>query len=505
MLVAHELIHVAQQRLGGEHSPAVSRASLEDEAERLAPRLAAGEAVDVEHAAPAAIALAGTDPEKTYTSTVQIETDDKYIKAAKEYHQKWGYKPIDVGSIEEITEDLAKGTSTLSRIRIVSHASQISLYMQFAKGGPETVMEEELYAATQKEAEQAGVITAAQYVNDKTKEDFREYVEKNDSALAGRMTITKDKITDDYIRHYFDWLLNRHRAKNVPGPTQAERDLIMPAIDRQVSTARTVVETNSSVSKADLTSLESIVGGRSLTWSAMSVGDQLEQVFERAKATHEAFASRDFANKQTKMRARFTKDSMIEIRGCALGQSPTYMEGVQNYFGTTAAKPAVQAPDWYQFYGTIGLYVTKNSTDATIKKHWERWTHSKDLRESFVKWAPVYAPSQKIPQKPTWQDFATYLRDGHALPYQHGSRLFTLKDMTEDQVIDWFTKNDQRLTTAAAIKNQFTGSKVSDEATNSSIFEWLQENFDDEPKKRLFPYEPSWASHFKQIPGKSVP
>ena len=99
------------------------------------------------------------------------------------------------------------------------------------------------------------------------------------------------------------------------------------------------------------------------------------------------------------------------------------------------------------------------------------WKNSRDLQENFKKWAPLYAPSQKIPAKPTWSDLATYLRAGHALPYLHGSRLFTLKDMTEDQVIDWFTKNDQRLTGAQAIKNQFTGSKVSDEAIRLIGFE----------------------------------
>jgi hypothetical protein len=499
-LFAHELVHVAQQRLGRGGVATASRSGLEQEAEMLAPRLAAGQAVDVRHAAPRGVALAGTDPDKTYTSTVGLETDDKYIKAAHDYHQKWGYNPISVASVEAITDDLAKGTGTLSRIRIVSHASQIGLFMQFATGSPITVMEEELRATTQKEAEQTGVVEVGDYTNDSAKETFRDAVVQKDGELAKRLKITKDKIDDDNVRSFFIWLLNRHRTKNVPGPSQADRDLILPAIDRQVSAASKVAEAGGTASKADLTSLESIVSGYGFSWSAMTPGDQLQDVFDRAKATHEAFTSRDFAKKQTQMRARFTKDSTVEIRGCALGQTQSYMEGVQNYFGSAAGKPAVTAPDWYQYFGTIGLYLAPSS-DAAIQKHWSGWKHSKDLQDNFKKWAPTYAPTQKIPANPTWSDFATYLRAGHALPYLNGSRLFTLKDMTEDQVIDWFTKNDQRLTSAGAIKNQFTGKKVSDEATSGNIFEWLQENYTDTPKSRLFPYDPQWKTHFKAVPG----
>ncbi len=503
-LVAHELVHVAQQRLGANGAAPASRARLEGEAQALQARLAAGASVAVHEAAPPSLALYGTDPDKTYTSTVGIETDDKYIKGAHEFHDKWGYKPIQVASVEEITEDLAKGTGTLSRIRIVSHASQIGLYMQFAKGGPDPVMQKELEATTQQQAEQAAVVPTVSYTDEGAREYFREKVVTTNAELAKRLGISKDTIKNAAISAFFRWLTNRHRLKAAPGPTKSERDLLLPAVNRQIAAARTAAETKKAASKDDLLALEKLVAATGYSWSAVATTDSLGQAIERAAATHKAFAQRDFANKQAKMRKRFSKDSTIEIRGCALGQSKPYMEAVQRYFGTPTAAPAVHAPKLYQYYGTIGLYNVDN-TDRHIRYHWQKWKDSKDVRDSFTKWAPVFAPTQKIPAKPTWGDFAAYLRAGHALPFRSGSRLFTLKSMTERQVIDWFTKNDQRLTAAADIKNQFTNTKVSEEATKSYLFEWLQEAYTDNPKTRLFPYDPQWAAQFETIPGKGGP
>lgn len=503
-LLAHELVHVAQQRLGANGAAAAARTQLEGEANTLSERLAAGASVRVQRAAPPSLALYGSDPDKTYTSTVGLVTDDKYIKGAHEFHDKWGYKPIQVASIEEITDDLAAGIGPLSRIRIVSHASQIALYMQFAKGGPDEVMQEELAAKTPAEAEQAAVVPTVSYTDDSAREYFREQVVAKEAELAKRLGVSKAGIKDGAITGYFRWLTNRHRLKAAPGPTKAERGLLLPAVNRQIAAARTAAETKKAGSKDDLLALEKLIASTSYSWAAVSPGDALDQAIKRASATHEAFAKRDFANKQAKMRKRFSKDSTIEIRGCALGQSKPYMEAVQRYFGTPTAAPAVHAPKLYQYYGTIGVYLLDN-TDKHIRFHWNKWAHSKDLQESFKKWAPVFAPTQKIPAKPTWADLAAYLRAGHALPFRNGSRLFLLKGMSEKQVIDWFTKNDQRLTAAADIKNQFTNTRLTEAVTKSFLFEWLQEEYTDNPKTRIFPYDPQWASQFETIPGKGGP
>ena len=502
-LLGHELVHVVQQHLGLTHTAAASRTTLETEAHHIGSSLASGENVLVRHAASPTLALYGTDPDKTYTSTVGMETGDKYIAGAHEFHQKWGYNPINVASIEAISADLAKGSGTLDRIRIVSHASQNNLYLQFAAGSPAAVLEEELFATTQKEAEQAGVEITAVYADSASQEHFRDQVVKTESALAGRLGISKAKIAQPEVEQLFRWLLNRHRATGVPGVSQAGRALIIPAIDKLLRAARLVAEATQGINKADVAQLETIVTSVGFTWGAMTAGDSLQETFDRATATHTAYASRDFGKKQAALKKRFTDKSTIEIRGCALGQTQSYMEAVQEFFGGSQGKPAVHAPRMYQYYGKIGLYNVKN-TDRHIKYHWEKWKDHADLQANFKKWAPVYAPSQKITKTPTWSDFATYLRAGHALPIKHGSRLFTLKNMTEDQVIDWFTKNDQRLTAKAAIQNQFTGSKLSEEATKRFLFEWLQDQYTDNPTTRIFPYDPTWSAQFATVAGKAA-
>lgn len=499
-LVAHELVHIAQQRLGREMLPTSARPALEAEATRLAPDIAFGRPADVRLAAPVGLALHGTDPDKTYTSTVGLVTDDAYIAAAHEFHEKWGYNPIRVASIEEITQDLAKGTGHVDRIRIVSHASQIGLYMQFVRGGLEEVLQGELEARTQAEGEQAGVVETADYVNASATEAFRKAVIAVDAPLAKRLGITNSGIKSREVRSYFRWLTNRHRLNNLPGLSKSERAPIAPAVTRHLGAARKAALKHKVASPADLDALAAAVAGHGFGWSPMIGSDALGDVIKEASAARTAFVSRGFGERQTRMRARFSNTSVVEVRGCALGQSTDYMKAVQTYFGGTAGKPAVDAPKWYQYYGTLGLYEVPND-DAQIKGHWARWKHRKHLRESFKKWAPVFEPGVKLPATPTWTHLASYLRRGHALPIWHGSRLFVLKGMQESQIIDWFTKNDQRLTKAAEIKNQFTVGSIAKEATNSSVVQWLQEAYTDAPKTRVFSYDPRWRSLFETVAG----
>lgn len=383
-LLGHEVVHAAQQHLGSVTGGASPRGQLEAEAARLGPRVANGEPVRIGLPAVPQQPLYGSDPDKTYTSTVGLVTDDEYIKAAHEFHQKWGYKPINAASLEEITEDLAKGTGKLARIRIVSHASQIALYMQFAKGGPDAVLEEELNATTQTEAEQAGVDFTADYSNDEAKKQFRDGIISSDSKLAKRLGITSESISNTYVDQLFRWLVNRHRLTQVPGVTAAERNLILPAVNRQVNAAKVVAKSNGGGSDEDLQALEKFVTDHVFSWSALGDNDGLKETLDRASSTHGAFASRDFALKQSRMRGRFDENSVIEVRGCALGQSKNYMEAVQNYFGGAGGKPGVTAPKWYQYFGRIKLLRIPDD-DRQIMLRWSKWKGV----------APIYEPASR--------------------------------------------------------------------------------------------------------------
>lgn len=76
-----------------------------------------------------------------------------------------------------------------------------------------------------------------------------------------------------------------------------------------------------------------------------------------------------------------------------------------------------------------------------------------------------------------------------------------LEDLQDAQIIDWFTKHDLRLTSAKAIENQFTVKPHKEFEAKSNLVEWLQEQYTDKPKERVWAYDSRWSSLFETLPG----
>ena len=83
-LLAHELVHVTQQRAGRAGAPVAVPAQAEQEARRLAPLIAAGQAVRVTQAAPAALQRDGPGPAGGDSSTTLTLDPDLEARMAFE-------------------------------------------------------------------------------------------------------------------------------------------------------------------------------------------------------------------------------------------------------------------------------------------------------------------------------------------------------------------------------------------------------------------------------------
>ncbi len=521
-LMGHEIVHLAQQRLGKGRESTASRTTLEAEAHTLGPQIARGERVRVQQAAPANMPLHGVDPDKTYTSTQGLVQNgpDPYVQDALEYHQKWGYNPIQVGSIEAIAKDLAQGDTPLKRIRIVSHASASGLFMEFAQGGGNLVLEGELTALDEDEAVAAAVEPHLQYVNANALAGFRKVFVRDRSELSARLGIKNEGIDSAELKSFFKWLATRKRVQDIPGISTPDRQLLLPAVEQHLSAARSAARalqvpvptgggadataggeaaTQPAFARADLTELESLFGQIGFRWDPL-VGnsDNLAKVLKRARATHAAFSERSLEDNQSKVQDRFDTNSVIEIRGCSLGQNENYLKAVQSFFGSSAIAPAVNAPDWYQYFGRVG-YSEVEDSEARIKKLWEE----KRIRDALVKWSPIFFPGLQLPPKPDWTHLQAYLHAGHALPFNARGRmaLVLLKGRSEGQIIDWFSKQQQRIDTVGGIQQQFPGGSIVSEFKTGSIVQWLQKEYGNARSEKVFSFEPGWAGHFKSIPG----
>ena len=499
LLVAHERIHLFQQELSRRGTPSSSREELEAEARDLAPRLSRGETVEVVRSAPAGMALYGSDPDKTYTSTNGLVPNDPYIQAAFEFHDKWGYKPIKVESLEEVVQDLSAGSGKLKAIRIVTHASKEQLFMKFMRGGEVGVSEEELRSTNQTETVASAIDDTQDFTDDASKTWYRDAVEQADAALAKRLGISKAKIDDRSMDEYFLWLLNRERGLKVPGVPAAVQTALKAPLDAKVLARRKLLDKSKFVD-ADLDALEKKVSGLAYSWRTPGAGDVLTQISSRVSSTQDAYGTRDFAKKWTQAKARFDKDSTVEIRGCKVGATQSYMEAVQLYFGSTTGAPGVNAPDWYQYFGHVAIYEVDDDEDQ-IRLHWNKWPHRQDLKASFAKWAPVFSPGTKLPASPGWTDLRDYLRAGHAVPMREGGLLFVFKGKGEPQIVDWISKQDQRIVSQAGILKQLGTGNVRDLVTTGFVVQWIQDAYDTPTAKKIFSYDPAWAGHFKSVAG----
>jgi hypothetical protein len=54
-------------------------------------------------------------------------------------------------------------------------------------------------------------------------------------------------------------------------------------------------------------------------------------------------------------RARLASASWVDIRGCRVGGSASYMQAIKAFFETSNGQPHVSGPDWYQSFPTLGM------------------------------------------------------------------------------------------------------------------------------------------------------
>lgn len=140
-LLAHELTHVVQQSgPSKDHrqvhgAPAVQRFLRGSRIQRF------GEPENL----PELTYISGMDP------SGHDARKDAFLKEANDYHQFWGLKPKTINSMEELVNDLAKGTGALNRIRIVSHAWEERLFFPLFAGTPPGIDPDTLKAAGESE------------------------------------------------------------------------------------------------------------------------------------------------------------------------------------------------------------------------------------------------------------------------------------------------------------------------------------------------------------------
>jgi hypothetical protein len=392
-VLAHELGHVAQYRPGAGRSPSEAA---EADAARAARHVMTGRRADVgvRHGGQQPLYLTLGEPQhlpdRTYIAGQQPRNDG-FLQSAVDYHETWGLRPQVVQSLHEILTDLAGDQGTLSRVRIVTHASQTNLYMPMFASGPSGILEDDLRAYAQ-----GGVAGLAESILNEFRvadpaalrtDLLTELRQHAPQALQPFGLETRGQPTGDF-REFFDtagliYALQGMQAQAPPAQQSSFTNLI--AATDTVLDARTgvVLAAFPQAAEADVQALRAAIAAlpatigfqvQTHTFNGLPLGSKSAVATPAVQGTFDA----DLAG----ARARLGTSSWVDIRGCQVGQSPSYMGTIADFFGRGDARPHVSAPNWYQSFPTLGY---SSLPDSAIASRAGR----DDVRAALDYWSPL--------------------------------------------------------------------------------------------------------------------
>jgi len=328
-LIAHELTHVVQQSGGRSHR-----------LQRF------GEPENV--------------PEMTYISSVDPSggdaRKDAFLKEATAYHTNWGLKTKSVKSMEELVTDLGKAAGPVNRIRIVSHAWENQLFLGLFDGDSpginlnvlKAIGESEVALLTELVGPVSGVTNVdanviLNAVREANPDVLRPFHLESSHALP-------KPIQEFVVRAATLWMLVKGTGDAaLKAPMRTAIESILRGLRQRL--ARPAPD-GAGVTEAQAKLLQDAIVALQPDPDTPLKFETAKETVDPIQRTNRAFAA-GFSDKLKKARGRFTDSSWIDIRGCKVGEQPDYMRAVSMFFGGSAAKPHVSAPNWVQLFRAL--------------------------------------------------------------------------------------------------------------------------------------------------------
>jgi uncharacterized protein DUF4157 len=383
-LLAHELAHIAQ---AGNSGGADRASAVERDASAAATRLSLGRKARV-HARrdPRTINLFGEPdhvPDLTFVST---HGGRGFLDQAFQFHMSWGLAPQRFNSMQGLLAVLAAGHGPIPRLRIVSHANFDNIFTPLFDGGAAGITEEDLNAYA--EGDVAGlrrtiaapllrnpalpgqVLTAVRTANIASLRPFG--LDPPGSIPTGPVA--------QLIEASIDLLAVRSATGRIPAPQRAVLDTALTA---ELAGLRTQVQQptpiGAGVTAAQAQDLVNAV--LAVTGFPFRMPAQPPQFIAAVRAAAAGLAH-GFRTNLDAVRARLSSSSWIDLRGCRVGQHPTYLAAVAHFFGSASGRPHVSGPDLFQSYPTIGFQVVSDRSVAALAAN-------SDVRSAIDRWAVI--------------------------------------------------------------------------------------------------------------------
>ncbi|HEX8149786.1 MAG TPA: hypothetical protein VF591_21580 [Pyrinomonadaceae bacterium] len=380
------------------------------------------------------------EPVPTLTFIVEPRSNpDDFIDGANTYHANCGLQPQTIRSIEHLLTILSGSVGIIPRMRIVTHATPDNMAVaMFDNDNTFKAMKDYLRGFAQDDA--AGVFAVLGALGSRHFAPWSIHrIEAHLRAQPGDPlgpfgAATPGGDLREFIFHIADllWVTGNQvqlNNANIPNPSRARlEDAITALIERPSSRIVGTTIGTHVVTAADLNQLRTavlniprpvfnIVGLFNVAVAAGNINPF--PVLARAAAAIRA----DFRGKLNLVKARFNRDSWIDIRGCRAGEDSDYLRAVREFFGrehvldpndvlgANDPRPHVSAPRWFQYFGPCAYSnPTDNAAIRTLLLTNTAETTAADIAGGFADWArrSLVDPSHKL----FWLDLVADAPDG---------------------------------------------------------------------------------------------
>lgn len=402
-LLAHELAHVAQRgstaASGDVESDASSAATTVMRGRRAVPRAGHDGREIHRFGEPENV------PEMTYIST---QGTPGFLQQAAEFHTGWGLPVQRVGSVEQMISHLAGDTTPLSRIRFVTHAADIGVFTSLFTGEPLLSLQGERLAAYA-ESDAAGLAHDTQMNITVSLAPILAAIRTANAAVLRPFGLDTSGVPSGALDQLFQRVIQLSALTGARTAANAARfdpflnalPMVLDDLAAQVvqqfapSTPATAGAGGSApappaVTRQQVTALQgaitAAIASIGLTFTGIDIPPpRASQVREALRAVNAGFrATLNLA------RARFGRDSWVDIRGCNAGDDRAYLQAVSRFFGTAPNLPHVSAPTWFQVFPTLGLRSFANEAavnavagDANVTAALNRWSPLTGARQQM--------------------------------------------------------------------------------------------------------------------------
>jgi hypothetical protein len=347
-------------------------------------------------------------PQLTFIVQPRVAGDD-YLAGATTYHTNCGLQPREIHSFDHMLDMLATDTSALQRIRIVSHASGVDLLVPMfgqtlVQNDRHTLKEQLIAFADSDELGLLGLVDLGignnYYALILT--DVADMLRTVNAPVLAPFALDQHGTPSGDLKRLIEYgcdycFVNGNLFKKNNGALAPnEKTGLLKALNSLMNGRGKLVVGKTfgahTVTSGDVSALITLLKARSLSDLGLTTADAINNTMAADEVNRYLLAGNaadavdaGFRSKLTKVRARFSKNSFIDIRGCRIGGDKDYMRAVQTFMGQPDNVPQVTGPQWYQAFAFTNSYDHPNSV-AQINALLHTNPAAATIRDGFAAW-----------------------------------------------------------------------------------------------------------------------